>query len=100
MSGETSARRSRTTVMMLRPILTAAVLACTLAPAAAPAQPPSAEEFYARAVARMREYPQPPFATYQATLKGLNCHLDGQNSMNCSVSLTKASTAIESYGVS
>jgi hypothetical protein len=34
---------------------------------------PSAEEFYARAVTQMRGYPEPAFATYDASISGLNC---------------------------
>jgi hypothetical protein len=39
-----------------------------LAPAA-----PSAEEFYARAVTQMRSHPEPAFATYDASISGLDC---------------------------
>jgi hypothetical protein len=35
--------------------------------------PPSAEEFYARAVTQMRGHPEPAFATYDASITGLNC---------------------------
>jgi hypothetical protein len=35
--------------------------------------PPSAEEFYARAVTQMRSHPEPAFATYEASITGLNC---------------------------
>jgi hypothetical protein len=35
--------------------------------------PPSAEEFYARAVGQMRSHPQPAFARYDASISGLNC---------------------------
>jgi hypothetical protein len=35
--------------------------------------PPSAEEFYARAVGQMRGHPEPEFATYDASIGGLNC---------------------------
>jgi hypothetical protein len=34
---------------------------------------PSAEEFYARAVTQMRSHPDPAFATYDASISGLNC---------------------------
>jgi hypothetical protein len=34
---------------------------------------PSAEEFYARAVTQMRSHPEPAFATYDASISGLNC---------------------------
>jgi hypothetical protein len=45
-----------------------AALLLGLAPAA-----PSAEEFYARAVTQMRSHPEPAFATYAASISGLNC---------------------------
>jgi hypothetical protein len=35
--------------------------------------PPSAEDFYARAVAQMQRHPQPAFATYDASVSGLTC---------------------------
>ncbi len=35
--------------------------------------PPSAEEFYARAVGQMRSHPEPAFARYDASISGLNC---------------------------
>ncbi|MEO7202386.1 MAG: hypothetical protein ABIZ82_07305 [Candidatus Tumulicola sp.] len=35
--------------------------------------PPSAEEFYARAVGQMRSHPEPAFARYDASIGGLNC---------------------------
>ncbi|HEY3676290.1 MAG TPA: hypothetical protein VGK84_09885 [Candidatus Tumulicola sp.] len=35
--------------------------------------PPSAEQFYARAVTQMRSHPDPAFATYDASIGGLNC---------------------------
>lgn len=39
------------------------------------ASPPSAEDFYARAVEQMRNHPDPAFATYDASLSGLNCRV-------------------------
>jgi hypothetical protein len=35
--------------------------------------PPSAEEFYAHAVEQMRHHPDPAFASYDASITGLNC---------------------------
>lgn len=35
--------------------------------------PPSAEEFYARAADQMRRHVEPAFATYEASISGLNC---------------------------
>lgn len=41
--------------------------------------PPTPEEFYARAVEQMRKHPDPAFATYDASVRGLNCMFsDGQ----------------------
>jgi hypothetical protein len=38
--------------------------------------PPSAEEFYARAVVQMQRHPEPAFATYNASVSGLNCSVE------------------------
>lgn len=38
--------------------------------------PPSAEEFYARAATQMRSHPEPSFATYDASIGGLNCTVE------------------------
>lgn len=37
------------------------------------AAPPSPREFYAHAVEQMRHHPDPAFATYDASISGLNC---------------------------
>ena len=39
--------------------------------------PPSAEEFYARAVEQMRRHIEPTFATYDTSITGLNCAVEG-----------------------
>jgi hypothetical protein len=39
--------------------------------------PPSAEEFYARAVEQMRRHTEPTFATYDTSITGLNCAVEG-----------------------
>lgn len=44
--------------------------------------PPSAEEFYAHAVERMRAGAVPAFATYDASVRGLNCIIEG-GSLDC-----------------
>jgi hypothetical protein len=38
---------------------------------------PSAEEFYAHAVEQMRRHAEPAFATYDASITGLNCSFEG-----------------------
>jgi hypothetical protein len=38
--------------------------------------PPSAEAFYAHAVAQMRRHAEPAFATYDASISGLNCSVE------------------------
>lgn len=38
--------------------------------------PPSAEEFYARAIAKMRRHAEPAFATYDASISGLSCRVE------------------------
>jgi hypothetical protein len=38
---------------------------------------PSAEEFYANAVEQMRRHAEPAFATYDTSIKGLNCSIEG-----------------------
>jgi hypothetical protein len=52
--------------------------------------PPSAEEYYAQAVARMRAHPAPAFATYDALVSGLQCDVGAKGELNCSLSLGKA----------
>jgi hypothetical protein len=46
--------------------------------------PPSAEEFYARAVTQMRSHPVPAFATYEASISGLNCTAE-KNGFTCTL---------------
>ncbi len=58
-------------------IIPFAALVLALSLVGASAAPPSAEEFYARAVAQMRRYPEPTFASYDASISGLNCYPDG-----------------------
>lgn len=41
--------------------------------------PLSAEEFYARAVEQMRRHAEPAFATYNTSITGLNCRIEGVN---------------------
>jgi hypothetical protein len=58
-------------------VLAAIVLASQLGAVSAD-QPPSAEEFYARALEHMRGYAQPAFATYHASISGgLICSAQG-----------------------
>jgi hypothetical protein len=59
---------------MNRPLSAAVVGLAVLIPLlGATPEPPSAEEFYARAVTQMRGRPEPSFATYDASIGGLNC---------------------------
>jgi hypothetical protein len=39
--------------------------------------PPSAEKFYGHAVEQMRRHTEPAFATYDTSIKGLNCAIEG-----------------------
>ncbi len=56
----------------LRAVLIGAIVLAQIAATPHPA-PPSAEDFYARAVEQMRHHPDPAFATYDAPIGGLNC---------------------------
>ena len=50
------------------------------------AAPPSAEEYYAHAVAQMRAHAEPAFATYDATVTGgLSCAIDAKNELACTL---------------
>lgn len=53
---------------------------------------PSAEELYAHAVAQMRSHSEPAFATYAASISGLNCRIEGDN-LACSLGRSAASEA-------
>lgn len=53
------------------------------------APPPSAEEFYARAVEQMRRHPDPAFATYDASISGLNCRVKA-GGMECTLGRSNA----------
>lgn len=57
-------------------------LALTLPLLGAAPAPPSAEEFYAHAVAQMRLHAVPAFATYDASVSGLNCTIEN-GSLDC-----------------
>lgn len=41
--------------------------------------PPSVEEFYAHAVEQMRRHAEPAFATYDTSIAGLRCSIEGVN---------------------
>jgi hypothetical protein len=69
--------------MKRQPVWPAAFALASLLLGVAPA-PPSAEEYYARAVAQMRGQPVPAFATYDATITGLNCRVQGDD-MSCTL---------------
>lgn len=53
------------------------------------AVPPSAEEFYARAVEQMRHHPAPSFATYDASISGLKCTITASG-MACTLGRSTA----------
>jgi hypothetical protein len=55
--------------------------------------PPSAQEFYARAVEQMQHHTAPAFATYDATIRGLNCRITALGGMECT--LGRSTTASE-----
>ena len=70
---------------MRRSLSAIAVAGCALALlAGVSAAPPSAEEFYARAVEQMRHHPDPNFATYDASISGLKCTITA-NGMECTL---------------
>jgi hypothetical protein len=50
---------------------------------------PSAEEFYARAVEQMRHHPNQAFATYEASISGLNCRVTA-GGMECTLGRSTA----------
>ncbi len=52
---------------------------------------PSAEEFYARAVAHMRDRSAPAFATYDASVSGLNCSVKS-GSITCTIGRSSAAS--------
>jgi len=71
---------------MKRPACVLAIAIATLAlplTDVSPA-PPSAETFYAHAVERMRHHPSPPFATFDASISGLNCRITSDG-MQCTL---------------
>lgn len=53
---------------------------------------PSAEQFYADAVAQMREHAEPAFATYDASISGLNCSVQGAH-IDCTLGRAAKSQA-------
>lgn len=53
--------------------------------------PPSAEEFYARAIEQMRHHPNPPFAMYDASISGLRCSVAGA-SIECTLGQSTAAS--------
>jgi hypothetical protein len=64
-------------------------LALTLSLLGAAPAPPSAEEFYAHAVAQMRLHAVPAFATYDASVSGLNCVIEN-GSLDCGLGRSTA----------
>lgn len=76
---------------MMKPSLAAiAVLSLGVALIGVAPAPPSAEEYYAHAVAQMRAHPVPAYATYDAVVHGLNCAVDKKGEMTCSLTLGKS----------
>lgn len=63
---------------------TLAVCACSLPLLGASPAPPSAQEFYTRALEQMRRHPVPAFATFYASVTGLNCTF-AAGTMNCTL---------------
>lgn len=70
-------------------VLTLAGIALALPLRGVSASPPSAEEFYARAVEQMRHHPDPAFATYDASISGLNCRV-AAGGMDCTLGRSTA----------
>ncbi len=66
-------------------------LALALPLLAVSAAAPTAEEFYAHAVAQMERHAEPVFATYDASISGLNCTIQ-DNSLACGLGRTTAAS--------
>lgn len=80
----TKCRAARASLVLAYGLFCAIVPTGFAQPAPLSAASWTAEEFYAHAVAQMRHRAEPAFATYDASIAGLNCDIQGAN-LDCSL---------------